>query len=40
MAFSFMIMSLLALPVLPELRITDKGLVDAQKLQLVSLLFS
>jgi len=33
----FMTMSLLALPVLPELRITDKGLVDTQKFQFVNL---
>ena len=33
----FMTMSLLALPVLPELRITDKGLVDTQTFKIVSL---
>ena len=33
----FMTMSLLALPVLPELRITDRGLVDTQKFQFVDL---
>jgi len=33
----FMTMSLLALPVIPELRITDKGLVDVLKFQKVSL---
>jgi len=37
MASPFMTMSLLALPVLPELRITDKGLVDTQKFQFVNL---
>jgi len=37
MASPFMTMSLLALPVLPELRITDKGLVDTQKFQFVEL---
>jgi len=37
MASPFMTMSLLALPVLPELRITDKGLVDTQKFQFVKL---
>jgi len=37
MASPFMTMSLLALPVLPELRITDKGLVDTQKFQLLDL---
>jgi len=38
MASPFMTMSLLALPVLPELRITDTGLVDTQKFQFVNLL--
>lgn len=33
----FMTMSLLALPVLPELRITDKGLIDRQKFQFIEL---
>ena len=33
----FMTMSLLALPVLPELRITDKGLVDTKQFKFVSL---
>lgn len=33
----FMTMSLLALPVLPELRITDKGLVDTENSRFVSL---
>jgi len=33
----FMTMSLLALPVLPELRITDKGLVDTKNFKFVSL---
>jgi len=37
MASPFMTMSLLALPVLPELRITDKGLVDTQKFRLLDL---
>ena len=37
MTSPFMTMSLLALPVLPELRITDKGLVDTQKFQFVKL---
>jgi len=37
MASPFMTMSLLALPVLPELRITDKGLVDTQKFRLLGL---
>jgi adenine deaminase len=34
----FMTMSFLALPVIPELKITDKGLVDVTKFQIVSLL--
>ena len=34
----FMTMSLLALPVLPELRITDKGLVDTVSFRLIGLL--
>jgi adenine deaminase len=38
MTSPFMTLSLLALPVLPELRVTDKGLVDTQKFRLVSLL--
>lgn len=33
----FMTMSLLALPVIPELRITDKGLIDVVKFQKVNL---
>ncbi|MFQ6086797.1 MAG: adenine deaminase [Candidatus Bathyarchaeia archaeon] len=37
MASPFMTMSLLALPVLPEIRITDKGLVDTKKFKFVSL---
>jgi adenine deaminase len=32
-----MTMSFLALPVIPELKITDKGLVDVTKFQIVSL---
>jgi adenine deaminase len=32
-----MAMSFLALPVIPELKITDKGLVDVSKFQVVSL---
>ncbi|KPV64106.1 MAG: cryptic adenine deaminase [Candidatus Bathyarchaeota archaeon BA2] len=40
MTSPFMIMSLLALPVLPELRITDKGLVDTQRFQFVGLFLS
>ncbi|KPV62518.1 MAG: cryptic adenine deaminase [Candidatus Bathyarchaeota archaeon BA1] len=38
MASPFMTMSLLALPVLPELRITDKGLVDTQRFRFVKLM--
>jgi len=34
---SFMTMSFLALPVIPELRITDKGLVDVDKLEFTAL---
>jgi adenine deaminase len=34
---AFMAMSFLALPVIPELRITDKGLVDVNKFQFVNL---
>jgi adenine deaminase len=34
---AFMTMSFLALPVIPELRITDKGLVDVNKFQFVNL---
>jgi adenine deaminase len=34
---AFMTMSFLALPVIPELRITDKGLVDVNKFQIVNL---
>ncbi len=37
MTSPFMTMSFLALPVLPELRITDKGLIDTQKFQFVKL---
>jgi adenine deaminase len=37
MASPFMTMSLLALPVLPEIRITDKGLVDTKRFQFVGL---
>ena len=33
----FMILSFLSLPVIPELRITDKGLVDVNRFELVSL---
>ncbi|MFN3821131.1 MAG: adenine deaminase C-terminal domain-containing protein, partial [bacterium] len=33
----FMTLSFLALPVIPELKLSDRGLVDATKLQLVSL---
>ena len=33
----FMILSFLALPVIPELKITDKGLVDVNKFEIVSL---
>lgn len=33
----FMMLSFLALPVIPELKITDKGLVDVSKFQLVDL---
>ena len=33
----FMTLSFLALPVIPELRITDKGLVDVNRFQFVSL---
>jgi len=40
MVSPFMTMSLLALPVLPEIRITDKGLVDTQKFKFVSLIIS
>jgi adenine deaminase len=38
MASPFMTMSLLALPVLPEIRITDKGLVDTEEFRFVSLI--
>ena len=34
---SFMSLSLLSLPVLPELRITDKGVVDVKKFKFISL---
>jgi adenine deaminase len=40
MASPFMTMSLLALPVLPEIRITDKGLVDTQEFKFVSLIIT
>jgi adenine deaminase len=33
----FMAMSFLALPVIPSLKLTDHGLVDVDKFQLVSL---
>jgi adenine deaminase len=33
----FMTMSFLALPVIPELRITDRGLVDVNKLEFTAL---
>ncbi|MBL7137031.1 MAG: hypothetical protein ISS81_10670, partial [Candidatus Marinimicrobia bacterium] len=33
----FMTLSFLALPVIPELKITDKGLVDVNKFDFVSL---
>jgi adenine deaminase len=36
MASPFMTLSLLALPVLPEIRITDKGLLDTQKFKFIS----
>jgi len=36
MASPFMTLSLLALPVLPEIRITDKGLVDTKKFEFIS----
>jgi adenine deaminase len=36
MTSPFMTMSLLALPVLPEIRITDKGLLDTRKFEFVS----
>jgi adenine deaminase len=36
MTSPFMIMSFLALPVLPEIRITDKGLLDTQEFKFVS----
>ncbi|RLE51885.1 MAG: hypothetical protein DRJ20_01280, partial [Candidatus Methanomethylicota archaeon] len=34
----FMTMSILALPVIPELRITDKGLVDVKEFKIVDVL--
>jgi adenine deaminase len=40
MASPFMTMSLLALPVLPKIRITDKGLVDTKRFQFVSLIIT
>ena len=33
----FMALSFLALPVIPELKITDKGLVDAGKFKIIPL---
>ena len=33
----FMAMSFLALPVIPELKVTDKGLVDVNEFELTSL---
>ena len=33
----FMILSFLALPVIPELKLTDKGLVDVNRFELVGL---
>lgn len=36
----FMVLSFLALPVIPELRITDKGLVDVKEFEIVSLFLS
>jgi adenine deaminase len=33
----FMTLSFLALPVIPELKLTDRGLVDVKKFQIVSL---
>jgi adenine deaminase len=33
----FMVLSFLALPVIPELKITDRGLVDVNRFELVSL---
>jgi adenine deaminase len=38
MSSPFMTMSLLALPVLPELRITDRGLVDTVEFRRTPLL--
>lgn len=38
MASPFMTMSLLALPVIPELRITDKGLIDTVKFERIDLI--
>jgi adenine deaminase len=38
MTSPFMTLSLLALPVLPQIRITDRGLLDTQKLKFVDLL--
>jgi adenine deaminase len=35
--YPFMTLSFLALPVIPELKITDKGLVDVKRFKLVSL---
>ncbi|RLB08910.1 MAG: hypothetical protein DRG39_08220, partial [Deltaproteobacteria bacterium] len=36
----FMALSFLALPVIPELRITDKGLVDVNRFEIVPLFLS
>ncbi|MFH1294122.1 MAG: adenine deaminase C-terminal domain-containing protein, partial [Pseudomonadota bacterium] len=33
----FMMLSFLALPVIPELKLTDKGLVDVSRFEIVSL---
>jgi adenine deaminase len=34
----FLTLSFMALPVIPELRITDKGLVDAEEMKIVPVL--
>ncbi len=39
LANPFMALSFLALPVIPELRITDKGLVDVNRFELVPLFY-
>jgi adenine deaminase len=36
----FMALSFLALPVIPELKLTDKGLVDVNRFELVDLFVS